>query len=126
MIRNALNGWNLESLEFAFIENGDGLVYAPSWDFGQDLRFLLLSVTAGEDKPVKHPTIFKSADATIITKSDLADAVECDGAAAGRNIQDVRPDIDVSRRLAKTGEGIKEFLEFLGNRRTRSRAAAAV
>jgi hydrogenase nickel incorporation protein HypB len=89
------------------------------------LRFLLLSVTAGEDKPVKHPTTFKSADATIITKSDLADAVECDG-AAGRNIQDVRPDIDVSRRLAKTGEGIKEFLEFLGNRRTRSRAAAAV
>jgi hydrogenase nickel incorporation protein HypB len=83
-------------------------------------------MTAGEDKPVKYPTIFNPAGATMITKSDRADAVECDGTAAGRNIQAVRPDIEVARRVAKTGESIKEFLEFLGNRRTRSRAAAAV
>ena len=70
-----------------FIENGGGLVYPSSYDFGEDLRFLLLSMTtAAGDKAVKYPTTFNSAYAPIITKSDLADAVECDGAAVGRNL----------------------------------------
>jgi hydrogenase nickel incorporation protein HypB len=71
-------------------------------DLGEDLRFVLLSVTGGEDKPLKYPTIFKSA-AAIITKSDLADAVEFDEAAAGRNIQSVRPGMDILKISAKTG-----------------------
>ena len=124
MVQNALNGWDLQSLDFVLIEDVGSLVYPSSYDFGEDLRFVLLSVTAGE--PVKYPSIFNSADATIITKSDLADVVECDGAATGRNIQTMRPGMEVFRPSAKTGEGIKEFLELLENRRTRSRAAAAV
>jgi hydrogenase nickel incorporation protein HypB len=126
MVQNALNGWDLRSLDFVFIENIGSLVYPSSYDFGKGLRFVLLAVTAGEDKPLTYPTRFKHADATIVTKSDLADAVECDGAAAGRNIQTVRPGMKVFRPSAKTGEGIKEFLGFLENWRTRFRAAAAV
>jgi hydrogenase nickel incorporation protein HypB len=84
-----------------FIGNGGSLVYPSSYDFGEDSRFLLLSVTAGEDQPAKYPANLPSADVTIIIKPDLADAVECEGAAAGRNIQDVRPGIEVSRPSAK-------------------------
>ena len=66
-----------------------------SYDLGEDLRFVLLSVTEGEDKPLKYPTIFNSADVAIITKSDLAAAVEFDEAAARRNIQAVRPGMEI-------------------------------
>jgi hydrogenase nickel incorporation protein HypB len=109
-----------------FIGDGGSMVYPSSYDFCEGSGFLLRSVTAGEDQPVKYPANLPSADVTTITKPHLADAVECDAAAAGRNIQDVRPDIEVSRPSAKTGEGLTEFLGFLENWRRRSRTAAAV
>ncbi len=93
---------------------------------GEDLRFVLLSVTEGEDKPLKYPTIFNSADVAVITKSDLAAAVEFDEAAAKRNIQAVRPGMEVFKVSTKTGEGMAEYLEFLQTRRQHFRAAAAV
>jgi hydrogenase nickel incorporation protein HypB len=126
MVQNALDGWSLRDLDFLFIENVGNLVCPSSYDLGEDLRFVLLSVTEGEDKPLKYPTIFNSADVAVITKSDLAAAVEFDEAAATRNIQAVRPGMQILKLSAKTGEGMAEFLEFLENRRLRSRSAAAV
>jgi hydrogenase nickel incorporation protein HypB len=126
MVQNALDGWNLRDLDFLFIENVGNLVCPSSYDLGEDLRFVLLSVTEGEDKPLKYPTIFNSADVAIITKSDLATAVEFDEAAANRNIQAVRPGMQVLKLSARTGEGMPVFVEFLENRRLRSRSAAAV
>src|SRR5580692_4084324 len=87
MVQNALDGWNLRGLDFLFIENVGNLVCPSSYDLGEDLRFVLLSVTEGEDKPLKYPTIFNSADVAVITKIDLAEAVEFDWALAERNIQ---------------------------------------
>src|SRR6202050_5340499 len=72
MVQNALEGWNLDELDFLFIENVGNLVCPSSYDLGEDLRFVLLSVTEGEDKPLKYPTIFNSADVAVLTKSDLA------------------------------------------------------
>jgi hydrogenase nickel incorporation protein HypB len=92
----------------------------------QDCVVVLLSVTEGEDKPLRYPTVFNSADVAVITKSDLADVVEFDEAAAQRNIQAVRPGMEVFKLSAKTGEGMAEYLKFLEGRRARSRAAAAV
>jgi hydrogenase nickel incorporation protein HypB len=112
MVQSALNGWDLQSLDFVFIENVGSLVYPSAYDCGEDSRFMRFSVTAGDGKPVKYPTIFNSADVTIITKSHLADAVECDGAADRRNTQTVWPGMEVFRPPAKTGEGMKEFLYF--------------
>ena len=100
------------NLDFLFIENVGNLVCPSSYDLGEDLRFVLLSVTEGEDKPLKYPTIFNSADVAVITKSDLAAAVEFDEAAAQRNIQAVRPGMEVFKLSAKTGEGMPEFLTF--------------
>jgi len=126
MVQNALNGWDLNNLDFLFIENVGNLVCPSSYDLGEDLRFVLLAVTEGEDKPLKYPTIFNSADVAIITKSDLADAVEFDEAAARRNIQSVRPGMKVSKLSSKTGEGMMEFLDYLEMNRRNCRAASAV
>jgi hydrogenase nickel incorporation protein HypB len=125
MVQNALDGWDLTRLDFLFIENVGNLVCPSSYDLGEDLRFVLLSVTEGEDKPLKYPTIFNSADVAVITKSDLAATVEFDEAAALRNIQAVRPGMEVFKISAKTGEGMAEYLEYLEHWRTRSRATAA-
>lgn len=113
MVQNALEGWDLNELDFLFIENVGNLVCPSSYDLGEDLRFVLLSVTEGEDKPLKYPTIFNSADVAIITKSDLAAAVEFNEAAARTNIQAVRPGMEVFKLSAKSGEGMNNFLEFL-------------
>ncbi len=102
------------------------LVCPSSYDLGEDLRFVLLSVTEGEDKPLKYPTIFNSADVAVITKVDLAAAVEFDETAATRNIQAVRPGMEIFKLSAKTGEGMPEYLQFLESRRTNSRAAFAI
>jgi hydrogenase nickel incorporation protein HypB len=126
MVQNALNDWDLNQLDFLFIENVGNLVCPSSYDLGEDLRFVLLSVTEGEDKPLKYPTIFNSADVAIITKSDLAAAVEFDETTARRNIQAVRPGMEILKISAKTGEGMPEYLEFLEHRRMRSGARAAV
>ena len=126
MVQNALDEWDLNHLDFLFIENVGNLVCPSSYDLGEDLRLVLLSVTEGEDKPLKYPTIFNSADVAIITKSDLASAVEFDEAAARRNIEAVRPGMEIFKLSAKTGEGIDGYLRFLENRRTNSRAAAGV
>src|SRR6185437_13581199 len=113
MVQNALEGWNLSDLDFLFIENVGNLVCPSSYDLGEDLRFVLLSVTEGEDKPLKYPTIFNSADVAVITKSDLAAAVEFDEAAVRANIQAVRPGMEVFKLSAKTGEGLPEYAQFL-------------
>jgi len=124
MVQNALEGWNLSDLDFLFIENVGNLVCPSSYDLGEDLRFVLLSVTEGEDKPLKYPTIFNSADVAVITKSDLAAAVEFDEAAARANIQAVRPGMEVLRLSAKTGEGLPEYAQFLERRLAMARSVA--
>src|ERR1700687_3237024 len=116
MVQNALEGWNLDHLEFLFIENVGNLVCPSSYDLGEDLRLVLLSVTEGEDKPLKYPTIFNSADVAVITKADLAAAVEFDEFTANRNIQAVRPGMGILKVSAKTGEGLPEYLGFLKRR----------
>jgi hydrogenase nickel incorporation protein HypB len=118
MVEKALAGWNLQELDFLFIENVGNLVCPASYDLGEDLRLVLLSVTEGEDKPLKYPTIFNTSDVAIITKSDLASAVEFDEQAAEQNIQSVRPGIKVFKVSAKNGEGMAEYLEFVESRRT--------
>ena len=116
MVERALADWKMDDLDFLFIENVGNLVCPASYDLGEDLRLVLMSVTEGEDKPLKYPTIFNSADVAIVTKMDLADVVEFSWEAASRNIQAVRPGMEVLRLSAKTGEGMEDYLEFLKQR----------
>jgi hydrogenase nickel incorporation protein HypB len=125
MIQTALEGWNLNGLDFLFVENVGNLVCPASYDLGEDLRLVLMSVTEGEDKPLKYPTIFNSADVALITKIDLKEAVEFDSAAAYRNIQAVRPGMTILEVSSKSNLGIIELLEFLNSRRAGARAVAS-
>src|ERR1700679_2948038 len=115
MIEHALEDWRLGQLDLLFIENVGNLVCPASYDLGEDLRIVLLSVTEGEDKPLKYPTIFNSADVAVITKIDLAAAVEFDERAADANIQAVRPGMQVFKVSAKTNEGMDDCLQFLAD-----------
>lgn len=113
MVEKALADWSLSEIDFLFIENVGNLVCPSSFDLGENLRVVLLSVTEGEDKPLKYPTIFNSADVAVITKYDLADAVEFDRDAAERNIHSVAPEMPILYVSSKTGAGMEEWRERL-------------
>lgn len=117
MVQSAVEGWNTGELDFLFIENVGNLVCPSSYDLGEDLRLVLLSVTEGEDKPLKYPTIFNSADVAVITKIDLAAAVEFDEATAMANIHAVRPGMKVLKVSSKTSAGMDDYLQYLAQRR---------
>ena len=117
MVADALQDWKTDELDFLFIENVGNLVCPATWDLGEALRLVLFSVTEGEDKPLKYPTIFNTADVAVITKMDLAAAVEFDAAEATRSLQSVRPGIETFDVSVKTGEGMAELLERLRNLR---------
>lgn len=121
MVKKALDGWDLTDFDLLFIENVGNLVCPSSYDLGEDLRAVLMSVTEGEDKPLKYPTIFNTADLAIITKTDLADAVEFDWRTARANIESVRPGMEVLAVSAKRAEGmegwIQRLLDAIGRKR---------
>ncbi|GIW75829.1 MAG: hydrogenase accessory protein HypB [Phycisphaerae bacterium] len=116
MIAEALKGWDLRALDILFIENVGNLVCPSSYDLGEHLRFVLLSTTEGEDKPLKYPTIFNTADVAVLTKTDLADAVGFDYAEAERSVQRVRPGMKIIATSSRNPDGLREYLGFLENR----------
>ena len=113
MVRSALEEWKLADLDFLFIENVGNLVCPSSYDLGENMRVVLLSVTEGEDKPLKYPTIFNTADAAVITKIDLAEAVEFNRQDAYKNIQAVRPGMRIIEVSSKSEQGLNDWVEFL-------------
>ena len=116
LVQRAIEDWDVGPLDLLFIENVGNLVCPASYDLGENLRLVMLSVTEGEDKPLKYPTIFNSSDAAVITKCDLAAAVEFEEEAALANIQAVRPGMPVFRVSARTGDGMENYLGFLTRR----------
>jgi hydrogenase nickel incorporation protein HypB len=121
MVQNALEGWNLNELDILFIENVGNLVCPSTYDLGEALRMVLLSVTEGEDKPLKYPPIFNSSDLAVITKIDLADAVVFDREVARHSIESVRPGMKVIEVSAKTGQGMDQWPGFFEERLARFR-----
>jgi hydrogenase nickel incorporation protein HypB len=120
MIARHLNDWAdteggvaLEELDYLFIENVGNLVCPSSYDLGEKIRVALLSVTEGEDKPLKYPTLFNSADAAAITKMDIAEPCGFDRELALHNINEIRPGIRIFETSAKTGAGVDGWLAYL-------------
>lgn len=113
MVERALEGWRVEELDFLFIENVGNLVCPASYDLGENLRVVLMSTTEGEDKPLKYPTIFNTADVAVITKIDLAAAVDFDTHQALAAIERVRPGMTVLQLSSKTSAGMADWREFL-------------
>jgi hydrogenase nickel incorporation protein HypB len=113
MIAEHLADWDLRALDFLFIENVGNLVCPAGYDLGEKLRIALLSVTEGEDKPLKYPAMFNSADIAVVTKMDLAEACDFDRAAARANIEAVRPGMQIFEVSAKRGNGMTEWMDWL-------------
>jgi hydrogenase nickel incorporation protein HypB len=119
MIGKHLEGWELADLDYLFIENVGNLVCPSSYDLGEKIRVALLSVTEGEDKPLKYPTLFNSADAAILTKIDIAEPCGFDRAEALKNINEIRPGIRIFETSAKTGAGMLDWLAYLADEKSR-------
>jgi hydrogenase nickel incorporation protein HypB len=116
MVERALANWSLADIDWLFIENVGNLVCPASYDLGEQMRVVLLSVTEGEDKPLKYPTIFNTADLAIVTKIDLAVATDYDRDALLGHIDRVRPGLPVLEVSARTGEGLDEWIALLERR----------
>lgn len=117
MIRKALNHLNWLSLDYLFIENVGNLVCPANFYLGENLRIVLMSVTEGEDKPLKYPSMFNSSNICIISKFDLKDAVNFNQEVALKNIISVNPDIRIFTLSSKTQVGLKEFIVELAKYR---------
>ena len=126
MVQGALEGWALDELDFLFIENVGNLVCPASYDLGESMRFVVLSVTEGEDKPLKYPTIFNTSDVALVTKTDLAEAAGFDWGAALASIQSVRPGMQTLGVSARTGAGMDEYLALLESGFLAARGTTAV
>ena len=113
MIDAALEGWKLGELDLLLIENVGNLVCPSSYDLGEAMRVVLLSATEGEDKPLKYPTIFNTSDIALLTKMDLAEAVEFDHTLALANIHSVRPGMRVLEVSAKSGQGMDAMVALM-------------
>jgi hydrogenase nickel incorporation protein HypB len=113
MVGRAVQRLDLAGLNLLIIENVGNLVCPASYDLGEDLRVVLLSVAEGEDKPLKYPPMFQSADVVVISKMDLAAACAYDRAAALANIRRVAPKARIFETSARTGEGMGEWAMFL-------------
>lgn len=113
MVGRAVQQLDLRDRNVLIIENVGNLVCPASYDLGEDLRVVLLSVTEGEDKPLKYPPMFQFADAVIISKTDLAAACGYDRAAALANLRRVSPRARIFETSARTGEGMDAWREFL-------------
>ncbi|WP_326614114.1 hydrogenase nickel incorporation protein HypB [Streptomyces scopuliridis] len=113
MLRERLDGWLPRDTRVLFVENVGNLVCPASYDLGESLRIVLGSVTEGEDKPLKYPTAFGLAHLVVITKTDIAEAVEFDAAAFHRNVRQVNPGVPVLETSARTGAGVDELLALI-------------
>ncbi|MFD8632471.1 hydrogenase nickel incorporation protein HypB [Streptomyces sp. NPDC059533] len=111
MLGRHLDGWLPADTRLLFVENVGNLVCPASYDLGESLRVVLASVTEGEDKPLKYPTAFGTAHLVVVTKTDIAGAVEFDEAAFRANVRQVNPGVEVVLTSAKAGEGAGLLLD---------------
>ena len=113
MVQSVLPAFALEQLDVLFLENVGNLVCPSSYDLGESARAVLISTTEGEDKPLKYPTMFNTADVVVMTKMDIADAVGFDRDLALENIDRARPGVRVIEVSSKTGLGLEDWFEFV-------------
>jgi hydrogenase nickel incorporation protein HypB len=125
MVARAVEQLDLEAVDVLVIENVGNLVCPAAWDLGEDLRVTLLSVTEGEDKPLKYPRIFKDADAVVINKIDIAEAVGFDRERALASVRQVAPGARLFELSARTGAGMAPWLDYLREHRLAKRTRVA-
>ena len=115
MIQRSLEGWDLNSIDVLFIENVGNLVCPTSYDLGEHHKIVLLSVTEGEDKPLKYPATFFKADLIVLTKVDLLPYVPFNIDLARENARKIHPEVEIVEVSCTTGQGLDQWREWLRN-----------
>ena len=117
MIERGLESWRLEDIDLLLIENVGNLVCPASYDLGEAAKIVVLSVTEGEDKPLKYPSIFFKSDLLVLNKIDLLPYVPFDINAAAQNARKVHPGMEIVKVSCLTGNGLQEWMNWLEQRR---------
>jgi hydrogenase nickel incorporation protein HypB len=116
MVGRALKELDIANGSILFVENVGNLICPAEFDLGEEKRVVVISVTEGDDKPLKYPSIFASSDLMIVTKIDLSPHVDFDCEACIRYAKRLKPSIKVIRTSAKTGEGLAQWYDWLSGR----------
>jgi hydrogenase nickel incorporation protein HypB len=117
MIARHLADWKLEDIDLLFIENVGNLVCPSSYDLGESAKIVMLSVTEGEDKPLKYPSIFFKSELLVLNKVDLLPYVPFNIASAEENARRINPGIEIVRVSCTTGDGLSEWMTWLDRKR---------
>ncbi len=116
MVQRHLAEWRLQDIDLLLIENVGNLVCPSSYDLGEEAKIVLLSVTEGEDKPLKYPSIFFRSELAIITKTDLLPYVPFDLDAARNNARKVHPSMEIIEVSCTSGAGMDRWRNWLANK----------
>jgi hydrogenase nickel incorporation protein HypB len=125
MIQRHLADWRLQDIDTLLVENVGNLVCPSSYDLGEEAKIVLLSVTEGEDKPLKYPSIFFKSELLVMTKLDLLPHVPFDIAAARANARKVHPGMEIIEVSCTTGAGMDQWRDWLRKRQQAARSQAA-
>jgi hydrogenase nickel incorporation protein HypB len=117
MIERHLADWPLDEIDILFVENVGNLVCPSSYDLGEDAKVVMLSVTEGQDKPLKYPSIFFKSHLMVLNKIDLLPYVPFDIDASVENARCIHPEIEVVKLSCSTGEGLDGWANWLGKMR---------
>ncbi len=126
MVEKHLEGWALDEIDLLLIENVGNLVCPTSYELGEEAKIVTLSVTEGEDKPLKYPGIFRKAELMILNKIDLLPYVPFNIALARENARRIHPDIEIIETSCTTGAGLDQWLSWLTQRLSARHSQAAL
>jgi hydrogenase nickel incorporation protein HypB len=116
MVRSGLGELPLEDIDVLIIENVGNLVCPAEFRVGEDVRVMVYSVTEGEEKPLKYPLMFRSADLILVNKADLLEHLDFDLEQFLGNLDAVNPGVRTVLTSARTGQGVDEWCDWLGQR----------
>jgi hydrogenase nickel incorporation protein HypB len=112
-IKSAIEEIDLKGIDILFVENIGNLVCPAEFDVGAHINTVVLSVTEGEDKPLKYPLAFRNSQLCIISKTDLLPHLDISIDKIKENIKNVNPQMEVIELSAKTGDGLEDWIEYL-------------
>lgn len=113
MIRPALDDFDLDNLDLLIVENVGNLVCPAEFDLGEDARVAVLSITEGNDKPMKYPLVFRQSEVVLINKVDLLPYTDCDISLMERDLKLINPKLQLFRVSARLDEGFEPWIEWL-------------
>ena len=116
MVRSGLDRLELSALDLLIVENVGNLVCPAEFDVGEHARLMVFSVTEGEEKPLKYPVMFRSADAIVVNKTDLLPHLDFDLDLFLHHVESVHPGVQIFHTSARTGDGVDEIAAWIAAR----------